>query len=241
MKLKSPAAALLILLSLFVSCNKSVQLTIPTIISSPLTPGVFDTVRESLIASAAAGDQTFKLDSCLWQVLDGSGQQVSIIRTASDTVIKWVPLAEGDYRIIATVFSNNNSVTANAQIHVSNTPAAVQRRMVGQWKGTATSPWIPPYPVTVQFFSNGQYSARCTNGASVAFYYGSDADDPSKTFQITSIDATGANGNIVIFFFAGDTNLDSLTGINLTSDNKNLKFEFWHGRYGPVNFDLVRQ
>jgi len=242
MKMKF-SVILLLGIVLFAGCTKDIQLTIPTILTAPLQPGTLDTVKSSLVASASTNDESFRPDSCQWQVLDDANVQVAIISGPSDTIIYWVPQHAGDYRIIAKAFMGKNSVTANAQVHVQNTASNVQRHMIGKWQGTVTTPWIAPYQVTMEFFSNGQYSAHSMIGSpSVALYNGTDADSPVKTYRIISLDAAGANGKIVVLFDIGTTTEDDLRAINLSNNNNSLKFEMWHlSNYGPLKFDLTRQ
>lgn len=234
---------LILLLGLIMieSCKKEVQVTIPAILTSPLQPGTLDTVTESVVASASVDNNAFRVDSVQWQVLDDANHQVAIIPTTSDTVIRWVPLHEGDYRIIATVFYNKSSATANAQVHVQNTPASIQKQMTGKWQGTVTTPWTAAYQVQMEFFGNGQYSAHNINsGGPVALYYGVDTDSPRKTYEVISLDAKGANGNIVVLYDVGSTTLDQLKSIKLTNNNNSLTFELWHTDHGPVSFNLTR-
>ena len=224
------------------SCKKDIQLEIPTILTNPLQPGTLDTVKSVLVGSAAVDGATYNADSCQWHVLDVSNQQAPIVAGGSGTEIRWVPQHEGDYRIIAKAFIGKNSVTANAQVHVENTPATIQRQMVGKWHGTVTTPWTPVYEVDIEFFANGQYSAHKTTGTNTAFYYGVDDDSPSKTIEIRSLDAAGANGKIVIYFWSGNTSIGDLRTIKFSNNNNSLNFEFWHrGQYGPVKFALERK
>lgn len=241
MKIRSLAIPLLALMAA-TGCKKEVHLTVPIILTFPIQPGTLDTVKSVLVASASIDDDSFRPDSCQWRVLDEAGQEAPILSGASDTVIRWVPQHEGDYRIVARAFTGKNSVTANAQVQVLNTPASVQRRMVGKWHGSVTTPWEPVYEVDIEFFSNGNYSAHNTTGTTPAFYYGSDDDSPEKTFQVLSLDANGANGNIVIYWWPGNTDVDELKAIKFSNGNTNLNFEFWRdNRYGPVKYALKRK
>jgi hypothetical protein len=232
------------LLALFfvTSCKKDIQLEIPSILTNPLQPGTLDTVKSVLVGSATLDSDAYNADSCQWQVLDVSNLEAPVISGGSGTEIRWVPQHEGDYRIIAKAFIGKNSVTTNAQIHVQNTPASIQRQMVGKWHGSVLFNTDPAYEVNIEFFSNGQYSAHKTSGANPAFYYGVDDDSPSKTYEIRSLNAAEANGKIVIYFWPGNTNIDDLRAIKLSNNNNNLNFEFWHnGQNGPFKYTLVRQ
>jgi hypothetical protein len=226
-------------------CKKDVHLIIPTILTSPSQPATLDTVTERLIASAVVENESFKPDSCQWQILDDANQKVAILPKVSDTVIRWVPKHAGDYRIIAKAFyDNNNTVTVNAQVYVQNKPSSSQNLMVGKWQGIVTTPWVAPYKVKMEFFNNGQYSAKNIDSVIKlpALYYGTDKDSTIKTYEVISLDARGANGRIVVLFEQGTKTIDDLKAINLSNNNDSLKFELWHsGIYGPVKYRLGRQ
>jgi hypothetical protein len=80
--------------------------------------------------------------------------------------------------------------------------------------------------------------------AAPVFYYGSDADDPSKTYELVDLRADGtAVGTIQIFFAPGDVTQGSLEALTISPDGQRLQFQFWatwNGRTGPFVFDLTR-
>jgi hypothetical protein len=114
----------------------------------------------------------------------------------------------------------------------------VRNGIIGTWTGTATAFGIS-WPVTFTFDSYTHYSAKSLQAGISALYYGSDDDSPLKRYDITDVQANGdANGTIVIYFSANDTNFDTLQGIQLSADSSHLKFYFMHGGAGPLTYDL---
>ncbi|GAB4515770.1 MAG: hypothetical protein Tsb0020_34410 [Haliangiales bacterium] len=119
----------------------------------------------------------------------------------------------------------------------------------GRWQGTRVLPstWSDPGGDVVEFvfYADGAYSATCP-GQCTALYYGSDADHPSKTYELTDILDNGEGvGRIHVWF--GDTSGSVTQGamevVALDSSGDRLSFEFWNvwgGRYGPVRYQLDR-
>jgi len=131
--------------------------------------------------------------------------------------------------------------------------ARFQAGVVGSWTGTAITPdgWTwSRATVEFTFFCDGHYHDRCLAAEGidpegcVALYYGSDDDDPHKTYEINDVRADGkAKGNVVVWFGAetGSTVDDQLDAIDLAADGSTLAFDFFHfGQYGPVHYDLAR-
>jgi hypothetical protein len=124
----------------------------------------------------------------------------------------------------------------------------LRKEMIGQWIGTETTRFTSPYKVMITFGADGHYSAHCLTGSMCpdpVFYYGSDDDDPSKTYELVDLRANGTgSGTIQIFFFPGDVTQGSLEAVTISPDGNHLQFEFWetwNGRVGPFVFDLFRQ
>ena len=119
-------------------------------------------------------------------------------------------------------------------------------KMTGTWKGCVTTPWLPPYEVTITFNADGTYATSSTESLDgnqpVALYYGSDGADPHKRFDITGFHAGHVGSGTIDIWFANSTttNTDELTNIRLMGNK--LSFEFLHhGQYGPVQLQLLRQ
>jgi len=115
--------------------------------------------------------------------------------------------------------------------------------MVGTWMGKQSNPWTAPYQVRLTFTSDGHYSGHCaqTTCPEPVFYYGSDDDTPLKTYQLVDLHQDGtAYGRIVVYFAPNDTNSNVIDEVFVTLDGQHLTFQFWHGDYGPLVFDLMR-
>lgn len=121
------------------------------------------------------------------------------------------------------------------------TYAELRDGIVGTWVGCVTTPWVPPYWVTITFRSDGTYSGVAAPGAGEpAFYYGTDQDSPEKTYQIDDLqsDLEGV-GHIDIYFWPGDTNRGGLRNIRLMGNQ--LQFEFFHrDAFGPLLYQLYK-
>jgi len=119
--------------------------------------------------------------------------------------------------------------------------AELQAGVVGVWGGCVTTPWVPPYWVTITLRGDGTYSSVAIKGAGEpAMYYGSDEDFPEKLYELNDLqDSLKGIGQIDIVFWPGDVNRGELRNIKLMGDR--LEFEFFHrGDYGPLTYRLYR-
>ena len=122
--------------------------------------------------------------------------------------------------------------------------AELQGGMLGTWAGCVTTPWVPPYWVTITFRDDGTYSGVAQPDQlgdwQPAFYYGTDEDSPEKRYELIGLqDSLKGVGQIDIFFSEGNTNRGYLPSIKLMGDQ--LEFEFFHrGQYGPLTYRLYR-
>jgi len=121
----------------------------------------------------------------------------------------------------------------------------------GHWQGVVTTPWVPPYDVTLTFGADGSYSGACrwsSNMCCVAFYYGTDDDTSLKQYALDTVTAAGVvGGPIDIIYdyqaagYAESGYQGDLRRVELDATGNRLRFEFWYGgQYGPLKFDLVR-
>lgn len=121
--------------------------------------------------------------------------------------------------------------------------ARLRQGVLGTWKGTVTTPWQPPYAVTITFEADGHYSAHCVqlDVSCRAFYWGSDLDTPEKRYDIQDVRADGkGTAEILIWFDPGNVNHGQLRSIDLSADGNTLTFEAWKDSYGPLKFALTR-
>jgi hypothetical protein len=119
--------------------------------------------------------------------------------------------------------------------------AELQAGVVAVWGGCVTTPWVPPYWVTITLRSDGTYSGVAMAGAGQpAFYYGTDDDHPEKRYAMNDQqDRLKGIGQIDIVFGAGNVNRGELRNITLMGSW--LEFEFFHrSEYGPLTYRLYR-
>ena len=123
--------------------------------------------------------------------------------------------------------------------------AELSAGIVGTWTGCVTTPWTPPYFVTVSFHSDGTYGATSSevlDGVPMnAMYYGIETASPAKRYELDDLqDDREGVGWIDIDFGAGSVDRDDLRDVRLMGDQ--LEFEFVHrGIYGPLIFQLYRR
>jgi hypothetical protein len=125
----------------------------------------------------------------------------------------------------------------------TNTPAmaAVHAKLVGKWKGTATTPWVAPYPVSIWIYPDGTYWAECTTTAYCnAFYYGGDGPHPWRRIKLLSAsDTLGAWADIGVFT---SFNIGAIS--SLFVNDTTLTFTFnasWHNCSQPITYSLTRE
>lgn len=114
------------------------------------------------------------------------------------------------------------------------------------WAGCVTTPWDPPYPVTVTFRDDNTYSARRLllgprvpgNGQS-AFRNGVDADSPLKIYTVDGLASGGGFGTLAIVYDHGGPAPGSLRNIRLLGDRLTFDYYFQHTA-GPIEFRLYR-
>lgn len=124
------------------------------------------------------------------------------------------------------------------------TLAQLQEGFRGTWVGCVTTPWVPPYWVTLTFREDGTYSGVAQIGPTgerqPAFYHGSDAESATKRYALNDLqDSLMGVGQIDIFHSEDSVSRGDLRNIQLMDDR--LAFEFFHrGVYGPIAFELYR-
>jgi hypothetical protein len=115
-----------------------------------------------------------------------------------------------------------------------------RQRLIGKWAGTRQSSWDGEHAVTLEFFSDGHYSAQCADDC-VVLYWGSNTDSPEKTYLIAHVNADGIGfGMIAIWFGPGNWRPGSIEALTLSADGNTLSFSVWYDTYGPLVFKLTR-
>lgn len=114
------------------------------------------------------------------------------------------------------------------------------------WAGCVTTPWDPPYPVTVTFRDDNTYSARRLLGGPwslpnghAAFRNGVDTDSPLKIYTVDGVTSGGGFGTLAIIYDHGGPAPGSLRNIRLMDDQLTFDYYFQHTS-GPIEFRLYR-
>jgi hypothetical protein len=127
---------------------------------------------------------------------------------------------------------------ATADPGSSDPLARLQYAMVGSWQGSASSPWVAPWSVAIDFTADGNYDATTTDSSAVGwavppFYY--DQDPEHDRWQLTTLDGSDGAGAIYLQWL--DTP-DDMKAICFNDALTHLHFEYYHLGYGPVVYEL---
>jgi hypothetical protein len=138
-----------------------------------------------------------------------------------------------------------NTTVRHVQVHYE---APLSELIVGRWAGEVTVPagWAKIVDFSVEFRADGTYSASATGWS--AFYYGSNVDEPGKTYTVHGSYPDGQPGFGTLRVTWGNpvpdpVTVGSLMDVRFSDGGDRLHFEFWRewaGRYGPVVYDLTR-
>ncbi|RYE78159.1 MAG: hypothetical protein EOO74_05745 [Myxococcales bacterium] len=114
--------------------------------------------------------------------------------------------------------------------------------VVGQWQGTASTPWTPDYPVTFRFDADGHYTSSSSSAEWSALYYDMNGDSPLKMYELEDILANkSAVGTIQLVSYPGDGGFQAdIKKVHLSAGLTELSFEVWNDKYGPMRYQLER-
>lgn len=114
--------------------------------------------------------------------------------------------------------------------------------IVGDWVGSASSPWDQPHEVSFSFHSDGTYSASSLVSGYTALGYGSDDESPYKAYSINNVLDNGqSEGEITVWLEGSNTSVGAIRKLEISKDGKFLKFEFWHrNEFGPIKYVLMK-
>ena len=167
-----------------------------------------------------------------------------------------------DFSMLFFELTNDPFFVGNTQTYVLSrisdvaTPPSldiVKEKIVGEWKGSAVTPWAAPYEVSFNFGANGMYQAISSSetflhdgeplGRVSALYFG--AVDPMLEEIIYNLDSFvegKASGDISVELKNGDIVTGTISDVEMSIDYSVLLFTFKHyGKYGPMRYILERQ
>lgn len=116
--------------------------------------------------------------------------------------------------------------------------ARLQYAMVGDWRGSASSPW-GDWSVAIRFAADGTYDAHTTDDGNLGyavtpFYY--DQDPEHDRWELVDLHANGeGSGNLYLEWLPSPDQLDA---VRFDPTLTHLHFEYSHFGYGPVVYEL---
>jgi hypothetical protein len=126
---------LIVLIVFIVGCKNEINITPPTILTQNLSVSVFDTLSVRVEEFADIDGVRINADYYNWVIVNSEG--VAIKDDFPDSsVINWMPQEAGYYLIKVNIgYDSNKSITAIKEISITESPASLQKKIVGHWKG----------------------------------------------------------------------------------------------------------
>jgi hypothetical protein len=154
--------------------------------------------------------------------------------------------AEGTEPLIGPAEESCHDIPFAGGPDTATTLEQLRAGMQATWAGCVTTPWDPPYPVTVTFRDDNTYSGRrllgspwsMPNGHS-AFRNGVDEDSPLKIYTVDGLASGGGFGTLAIVYDHGGPAPGSLRNIRVMGDKLAFEYYFQHTA-GPIEFRLYR-
>lgn len=114
----------------------------------------------------------------------------------------------------------------------------VAQLMVGQWRGTQTTPWDGTHAVVLTLFANGRYSGTASD--TWLFYSGESCAYHRDFWRLEYGSSALAFGELQMSQELGSSCMRAQLR-RIQANAKSLRFEVWRFEgYGPITFDLQR-
>lgn len=131
--MKTKNLILFSVLSIFLlSCEKEIHITNPKIFVNPITPHLFDTITNEMIADVEIDGEKVKADKYEWEIKSDKDSIVSII-SQIDNKVKWMPKDEGLYTISCNVVSGNKSLKTIEKYQIDYSYPSLYKHLIGNW------------------------------------------------------------------------------------------------------------
>lgn len=169
---------ILILISILISCEKSINITPPTILVDNISPSALEEIKIRVEEYAEIDGERVNADYFDWSVETSDGNVIKDDFNDS-TIIFWTPEEAGYYIIKVKIgYDNNKSITAIKEILINESPTSLHYKIAGNWTGHAVRVWGPEWDLDISFDSSGYCSGEVTNdygfigGINSIFYSG---------------------------------------------------------------------
>lgn len=117
---------------LMLSCEKDINITNPKIFVSPLTPHLFDTITNEMVADVEIDGEKINADKYEWEIISDKDSIVPIISQNNNNV-KWVPKDIGIYTISCKVISGNMSLKSIEKYQIDYYWPSLYKHLIGKW------------------------------------------------------------------------------------------------------------
>jgi hypothetical protein len=157
------ACIVIVLLALFVGCEKAIHITQPTILVRTESPKVFDTIQISCVEYAEIDGERQSPDHFSWSILD---KDMHVVHSGfkDSAAINWIPDRAGYFIISSEIgYNKNKSITTLKEIEVHESALSLQKKLVGKWTGNAVSIWGAKWQVDLEFDKVGHYIGKGYN------------------------------------------------------------------------------
>lgn len=189
----------LIVAILIVSCKKEIHIIQPTIIIRTEILSPFNPLTIEVIQKAEIEGEIISPDYYKWTITDLKNNIVYKLDSMS-SIINWTPLLSGDYIISVKIgYDGNKSVTALKQIKIIDSEESLQKRIIGEWIGSARAMFGFTWDFSISIDSSGHYFGHAYNLSDTTYY-------PGKIFYLGDYNVNGfASDKIIISSFNGTT------------------------------------
>ena len=228
--------ASLIALGFLSRCGKSADIVMPTIIQLNASQSVGDTLVFKMTGNVIIDGQNYPPDSINWAINDESGNNISPESVNFD-IMKFVAQNIGQFTITAKLlYDGNKRITVFKQLVITSSAAFLQKKLIGNWSGTAQNYYGTTWSYTFQVdSSNGHYFAKLTGGGiPCVTWYGEGNENihtQLKRFVINNILNDRATGYWYVYYGDSLGNGNAvpydIRELRFTANYNQLDFEFF--------------
>ena len=144
---------------IFHSCENEIHITSPTIITTPSTTYMLDTIKHEVIAEAEIDGEIIDIDKYNWTITDKNGDSINILYQ-KDNEVMWMSYVPGRYQVEVTLEVDNKSVKEIEIIDIEYNGINIWKFLKGTWNTTGKIEGIAEWKSTFKIGDKGIFSAR---------------------------------------------------------------------------------
>jgi hypothetical protein len=219
---------LMSVISIFLlSCEKEIHITNPKIFVSPMTPHMFDTITNEMVADIEIDGEKVKADKYEWEIKSDKDSIISII-SQNNNKVEWMPKDIGIYTISCNVVSGNKSLKSIEKYQIDYYSPSLYKQIIGKWivngKIGNEKEWYSNMIINDDYTVNTKVDSVLQGNVSSSI--GTTWDDPLiwRYFYIT--DMIGYNNFSGSFFYSGNIVITKNIAFNNTLDEFSMNASF---------------